>query len=96
MSLLSTICSAIYCGSEAYIPKVNDKLMSLSLSKSQCWSVLQALIDDVETDWFGIFSVLLLPCTALNDASRAVVDEIKGSGFSRSVANVSWPQSFIY
>uniref|UniRef100_A0A915Q0S8 separase n=1 Tax=Setaria digitata TaxID=48799 RepID=A0A915Q0S8_9BILA len=49
---------------------------------------LKNLICDVETEWFGIFSILLLPSTPMNVAQFSAVNEIVGSGLSRSSANV--------
>ncbi|KAM3724343.1 Separin [Dirofilaria immitis] len=48
---------------------------------------LKTLVSEVQTEWFGIFSILLLPSVGINDAHVSVVDELMNNGFSRSFAN---------
>ncbi|VDK68995.1 unnamed protein product [Litomosoides sigmodontis] len=48
---------------------------------------LKILINEVETGWFGIFSVLLLPSVNINDSRISLIDELVNRGLSRSFAN---------
>ncbi|KAL4002148.1 Peptidase C50 family protein [Acanthocheilonema viteae] len=48
---------------------------------------LKILIAEVQTGWFGIFSVLLLPSVNMNDACISLIDKLVNIGFSRSFAS---------
>ncbi|CAG9532722.1 unnamed protein product [Cercopithifilaria johnstoni] len=48
---------------------------------------LKILISEVQTGWFGIFSVLLLPSVNVNDARISLIDELMSNGLSRSFAS---------
>uniref|UniRef100_A0A0R3RY19 separase n=1 Tax=Elaeophora elaphi TaxID=1147741 RepID=A0A0R3RY19_9BILA len=49
---------------------------------------LKNVVSDVQTGWFGIFSVLLLPSVNANDVHVSLIDELVRNGFSRSFASV--------
>uniref|UniRef100_A0AAF5PSH2 separase n=3 Tax=Wuchereria bancrofti TaxID=6293 RepID=A0AAF5PSH2_WUCBA len=48
---------------------------------------LKILVSEVQAEWFGIFSVLLLPSVSVNDARISVISELVSSGLSRSFAS---------
>uniref|UniRef100_A0A8R1U0C8 separase n=1 Tax=Onchocerca volvulus TaxID=6282 RepID=A0A8R1U0C8_ONCVO len=48
---------------------------------------LKTLVSEVQTEWFGIFSDLLLPSVSMNDAHVSVMNELMSNGLSRSFAS---------
>uniref|UniRef100_A0A1I7V8J9 separase n=1 Tax=Loa loa TaxID=7209 RepID=A0A1I7V8J9_LOALO len=48
---------------------------------------LKVLVSEVQAEWFGIFSALLLPSVSVSDARISVIDELVNCGLSRGFAS---------